>query len=108
MHFNYFTGFNLKQSALVSISIAGIQRHDHKQLEEERVCFILELSDHTPSLWEPREELKAGAWRWELKPEAMEEPLPTGFSICFLLHNMTTCPEVANAHSGQGLYTSIR
>lgn len=44
----------------LKVSIAVIKYHDQKQVEKERISFILQFSDHTLSLRKVEQELKAG------------------------------------------------
>lgn len=44
----------------LKVSIAVIKYHDQKQVEKERISFILQFSDHTLSLKKVEQELKAG------------------------------------------------
>ena len=45
----------------VLVFIVVIKHQDQKQLKEERMCLILQLSGHIPSL----REVRAGTWRQE-------------------------------------------
>lgn len=63
------------------VSIAVIKYHDQKQLEKERISFILQFSDHTPSLRKVRTGTQGRKLVTGTSAEAIEE--------CCLL---TCCP----------------
>lgn len=68
---------------LVRVFIAVLKLHDHKQLEEEGVYFILQLI--VQCLGKLGQEFKAGNSRQELEPQAIEECCLLTYSSWFAL-----------------------